>query len=72
MSKKANDYIFILPYNSSILIIPIEQMDLPYPSQKDAQLSAHLSPFARKRSLILKDSLKNIPQLPSIPPKLKR
>ena len=41
-------------------------MDLPYPSQKDDQLSIHLSPFARKRSLILKDSLKHLPILPSI------
>jgi len=46
-------------------------MDLPYPSQKDAQLSVYLSPFARKRSLILKDSLKSIPMLPALPDKLK-
>jgi hypothetical protein len=47
-------------------------MDLPYPTQKDDQLSAHLSPFARKRSLILKDSVKNIQQIPGLAEKLKR
>ena len=47
-------------------------MDLPYPSQKDDQLSVNLSPFAMKRSLILKDSLKKIPQIPALGDKLKR
>ena len=47
-------------------------MDFAYPSQKDDQFSAQLSPFSRKRSLILKDSLKNIPDLPPISNRVKR
>jgi len=42
-------------------------MDLPYPSQKDDQLAAHLSPYDRRRSLVLKDSLKLIPTMPPLP-----
>ena len=46
-------------------------MDLPYPSQKDEQLNGQLS-SARKPSLILRDSLANIPPSPPLSPALKR
>lgn len=46
-------------------------MDLPYPSLKDDQLAAHMSPFDRRKSLIIKDSLKSIPLAPALPPKLR-
>lgn len=46
-------------------------MDLPYPSLKDDQLAAHLSPFDRRKSLIIKDSLKNIPLNPPLPLRLR-
>jgi hypothetical protein len=46
-------------------------MDLPYPSLKDDQLAAHLSPFDRRRSLIIKDSLNHIPLPPPLPSRLR-
>jgi hypothetical protein len=46
-------------------------MDLPYPSLKDDQLAAHLSPFDRRKSLIIKDSLKTIPLPPPLPSRLR-
>lgn len=46
-------------------------MDLPYPSLKDDQLAAHISPFDRRKSLVIKDSLKNIQLAPALPSKLR-
>ncbi len=46
-------------------------MDLPYPSLKDDQLAAHISPFDRRKSLVIKDSLKSIPLPPALPPRLR-
>jgi len=42
-------------------------MDLPYPSLKDDQLAAHISPFDRRKSLVIKDSLKSVPAAPALP-----
>ena len=46
-------------------------MDLPYPSLKDDQLAVHLSPFDRRKSLVIKDSMKNIPTAPALPRSLR-
>lgn len=47
-------------------------MDLPYPSLKDDQLAVHLSPNNRRRSLVIKDSFKNIPSAPPLPTSLRK
>ena len=46
-------------------------MDLPYPTLKDDQLAAHISPFDRRKSLVIKDSLKSVPVAPALPVRLR-
>jgi hypothetical protein len=46
-------------------------MDLPYPSLKDDQLAAYMSPFDRRKSLVIKDSLNNLPLPPALPARLR-
>ena len=46
-------------------------MDLPYPSQKDQQLNHDMALY-KKGSLLIKDSLRNIPTPPPLSASLKR
>jgi hypothetical protein len=46
-------------------------MDLPYPSQRDEQLTSRLSPQDQRRSAVLKDSLRLLPSSPPLPKQLR-
>lgn len=46
-------------------------MDLPYPSQKDQELNYDLASY-RKGSLLIKDSLRNIPPASPLSTSLKK
>lgn len=59
---------------SKVLSLPLyshRTMDLPYPSQKDQQLNHDMALY-KKGSLLIKDSLRNIPTPPPLSASLKR